>query len=106
MGDDPEHSDLHSGARRLLAGGPETVLAVTHALAARRHYPNLRQLHGEDNPAHKLTDEAVREIRAARRAGATIKELAEIHGVTHQLVSMVARRVRWRHVNDNERGQA
>ena len=50
---------------------------------------------GTRNGNARLTEEAVREIRAARATGATAKSLAEIHGVTASHIRLVARCGRW-----------
>jgi DNA invertase Pin-like site-specific DNA recombinase len=53
---------------------------------------------GEDNPASKLTEEKVREIRRRVEAGETKRAIGRDLGVTDVLVGMVARRKIWRHV--------
>lgn len=55
-----------------------------------------RSPHGERNRAAKLTEAAVRDIRAS--AGVTRTELARRHGVSIALVSQVARGLLWRRV--------
>ena len=53
---------------------------------------------GEDNPASKLTEEKVREIRRRVEAGETKRAVARDMGVTDVLVGRVVRRKIWRHV--------
>jgi hypothetical protein len=53
---------------------------------------------GERQAHAKLTEQAVREIRAERAAGATYQEIASNHPVTRHVVSLVCRRKIWRHV--------
>jgi hypothetical protein len=52
-------------------------------------------IRGERNPNAKLTEAAVRQIRADRAAGALLREIAERHGITEGLVSMIARGLLW-----------
>ncbi len=57
---------------------------------------------GECNPAAKLTDDAVRAIRARYRAGGvTQKALADEYGVRFQAISKVVRGDRWKHVHSD-----
>ena len=51
--------------------------------------------HGEANKASKLTDDAVREIRASKERGV---DLAKRFGVTQQTISNVRNRRGWTHV--------
>jgi hypothetical protein len=61
--------------------------------------PSLR---GIEHPAHKLTPEAVREIRRAYRPGwITLRDIAERYGVSLQLISLVIKRKAWGWVEDN-----
>ena len=53
---------------------------------------------GETRPLAKLTEDAVREIRRAREAGATTVELGKRYGVNSATISRVARGERWAHV--------
>lgn len=53
---------------------------------------------GEKSSQAKLTEQSVREIRAAVDGGEPAPIVAQRYGVTRGLVSGVARRVRWRHV--------
>lgn len=69
--------------------------------------------HGMAHGRAKLTDDQVREIRALRdgvvveraadgrirSSGPTITELAIRYGVTHTLISQIARRTVWRHID-------
>lgn len=56
-------------------------------------------LKGSDNPASKLTEAKVREIRRRHsRGGVTCKIIAEDHGVSAVLISQIVRRVAWQHV--------
>jgi hypothetical protein len=54
---------------------------------------------GERNPAAKLTDEAVADIRRRRAAGEPLKSIASDHGVSDRTISKIARWQRWRHVS-------
>jgi len=55
-------------------------------------------LRGSRNGNARLTDEAVRDIRAQRAQGVTLPVLAAEYGVSQSLVSAIARRKIWRHV--------
>jgi hypothetical protein len=52
-------------------------------------------LPGERNPAAKLTQEQVLDIRADRRSTA---ELAKVYGVSQSLMSMIKCRHVWKHI--------
>ncbi|GAB3535801.1 hypothetical protein GCM10027403_14470 [Arthrobacter tecti] len=54
---------------------------------------------GEQHHAHKLTDDLVREIRAAYVPGhISQRTLAEQYGVAQSIIHLVLARRRWRHV--------
>jgi len=53
---------------------------------------------GEATNHAKLTEAAVREIRARRAEGATLMALAQQYGVTHSAIQGVVSRKTWRHV--------
>jgi hypothetical protein len=53
--------------------------------------------HGEEHPSAKLTEDAVRAIRADTRR---LREVAQEHGVSEELVRLIRRRERWAHVTD------
>lgn len=57
-----------------------------------------RMLLGERHHRAKLTESDVRRIRALRAAGAKLRALAEIFGVTDATISSIAKRQTWRHV--------
>jgi hypothetical protein len=57
-----------------------------------------RSLPGEQSPNAKLTDDQVREIRRRRAAGEKVVALGRAYGVTHALISAIALRRVWRHV--------
>jgi DNA invertase Pin-like site-specific DNA recombinase len=60
--------------------------------------PSLR---GIEHPAHKLTPEAVREIRRAYRPGwISYRDIAERYGVSLQLVSQIINRQAWAWLED------
>ena len=56
-------------------------------------------LAGERNRQAKLTDEAVRLMRAAYDAGETMRSLSRRFGVSRPVVSGVVRRESWKHVS-------
>lgn len=53
---------------------------------------------GEAHSQAKLTDEQVREIRRRRAAGASLRELADEHGVSFPCLSAIVNRKTWKHV--------
>lgn len=57
-----------------------------------------RSTSGERHPSARLTAADVVTMRAARRAGATLRELAAAYGVSDTHVSAVCRRVLWQHL--------
>lgn len=60
-----------------------------------------RMPHGSKHHQAKLTEDAVREIRATAKAGGTsYRAIAARHGVSDTLVSMIVRRLWWRHVEE------
>jgi hypothetical protein len=62
--------------------------------------PSLR---GIEHPAHKLTPEAVREIRRAYRPGwISYRDIAEHHDVSLQLIAQVIKRKAWGWVEDDD----
>lgn len=63
---------------------------------SRKHPERLRR--GETSGMAKLTDDAVRLIRAEREAGVTLVELARRLNVSHRTVCAVAKRQSWKHV--------
>ena len=48
----------------------------------------------------KLTDLDVRWIRYLRKAGISLKDLAEVYGVVESMISRIANRKIWRHIPD------
>lgn len=56
---------------------------------------------GTLHPSHKLTEEAVREIRTAYAPGkVTYRDLADVYGVSLQLIARVHNRTAWAWVVD------
>ena len=53
---------------------------------------------GTANPASKLSEDHVREIRCLRRNGAPIAEVARMYGIVISAVSQIANRKTWKHV--------
>lgn len=56
------------------------------------------RLHGEGNPAAKLTADQVREIRDLYASGARQVDLAEDYGIAQPYVSQIVRRKSWTHI--------
>jgi len=65
---------------------------------SRLHPETLRPVHSEDHVCAKLTNEQVREIRKRREAGESLRDLSAAFGVSGPSISMIARRITWRHV--------
>lgn len=57
-----------------------------------------RAVHGAEQGSALLTDDIVRQIRAQRFQGMTLKSIAAAHGIHVSTVSLVANRKSWRHV--------
>lgn len=58
-----------------------------------------RQTRGEKNPRAKLTEAAVRDIRARHASGsASIRQLANGHAVSEGAIDSIVRRRRWTHL--------
>jgi hypothetical protein len=72
---------------------PSNLEAVTYSRNAQHAYATgLSDEHGERNPAHKLTDNDVAQIRNAYASGLfTQQQLAERFNVRHQQVSRIVR---------------
>lgn len=84
---------------------PEHLFLGTHADNAQDKAAKGRSLKGERNPHRKLTDAAVREIRAAIAAGESNAQIAIRHGVTDGAIWFIRKGIAWKHVVD-ERGAA
>jgi len=67
-------------------------------MKGRARAPEPPVLHGEDNPASKLTIAGVASIRAALAKGCTQASIAKRHGVSQSLVSAISTGKRWAHV--------
>lgn len=72
--------------------------ALENAEDKRRHGTDTP---GERNGMHKLTDDAVREVRRLRRRGALQRELAEKFGVSISAIQFVLDGTRWSHVKED-----
>ena len=57
-----------------------------------------RYRYGENNPAARLTEAQVAEIKRLLARGAGHTFLAERFGVSHTTIGAIARNERWRHV--------
>lgn len=56
------------------------------------------QQYGEKNPASKLTDDSVREIRSALASGESKMSQARHYGVSHKTIRNIANGIIWTHV--------
>lgn len=57
-----------------------------------------RPLRGSENPKAKLSGARVRRIRRAAASGQRQRDIAEQFGITQAAVSLVVRRVNWKHI--------
>jgi len=64
----------------------------------REHPEKVRR--GKENPAAKLTDDLVREIRKRLAAGAVQRQLAIEYGIGVHAMFCIAQRRTWKHVTD------
>lgn len=55
---------------------------------------------GATHPFAKLDEQKVREIRALRRAGERVEEIANTYGVSRNTVYAIENRTTWAHVSD------
>lgn len=53
---------------------------------------------GEEHPFALLTEDQVKDIKYALRAGAKDNALADIYGVKPSCISQIRRGLRWKHV--------
>lgn len=71
---------------------------TTHAGNMAHAADNGCMAHGEGHPAHKLTDERVRQLRADRASGMSFSKLAAKHGVSIATAFNAANGKTWSHV--------
>jgi DNA-binding XRE family transcriptional regulator len=72
--------------------------ALENAEDKRRHGTDTP---GERNGMHKLTDDAVREVRRLRSRGLSQRELAERFGVSRSAIQFVLNGQHWSHVKED-----
>lgn len=80
--------------------GDQTVNLLDMSAKGRHlaHTKPQRMPRGESHGMHKLTEEAVKDIRAARRTRTIVLDLAQKYGVSVGAIRGVRGRVSWRHV--------
>lgn len=61
----------------------------------------LRDLRGEDHPSARLTEADIRAIRARRREGWLVREIAAERGVATPTISKILGGRSWSHVLDD-----
>lgn len=66
-------------------------------LNVRRRYPEINK-HGEDNPAHVLTAEQVKEIRCLAIQDHRVRPLARRFHVSRSTIKSIIQRITWKHV--------
>lgn len=74
------------------------TLADNNADMRQKGHSSGGSLPGIRNPTHKLSDEAILDIRARYAAGEYQINIAAAYGVHQTLISAIVRRVRWKHV--------
>ena len=67
-------------------------------MAAKKRSHSHGGLHGERNPAAKLTEEDVREIRRHYANGSTVGELQSLYGMSHFAIYRIVTGKGWRKV--------
>jgi hypothetical protein len=60
-----------------------------------------RQARGERSGSARLTADEVRQIRVARKAGATVTVLSEAYGVANSYVSQICLGKKWKHTYES-----
>ncbi len=55
---------------------------------------------GENNNAHKLTDNKIKDIRLKRILGAKLHQLAKEYKISENYISLICQGKRWSHVKD------
>jgi hypothetical protein len=73
---------------------------MTMRTEQRQYESPLRYRRGEDNPAAKLSEAQVAEIKRLLARGAGYRFLAERYGVSRFAIGRIARGEGWRHVPD------
>lgn len=98
----PKASNLAWGTRKQNAADREkhgrTARGKTHGFAGEKHLP------GESNPASKLNEAAVREIRKLQ-GSFTQRALAKRYGVTQGVIWRIINNKAWTHIDDELRAQ-
>jgi hypothetical protein len=74
---------------------------MQHAIRTglRKPQPEETRGKGEKNWCAKITDDGVRELRALRASGATVRDLCARYGMTKANVHKIIKRQAWRHVS-------
>lgn len=96
----PEHLTIGTQRENMRDAARKGRLSLARARGDEHHARRTPEVmpRGSRVGTAKLTDEAVRKIRAARAGGETLAVLAARFGVTEKNVSLIARRETWRHV--------
>lgn len=77
---------------------PDHLFLGTNADNSTDKVDKRRHPYGVTSPNHKLTDDAIRAIRAEASAGVTHRVLAKRFNVSQPAISNIANRKRWAHV--------
>lgn len=80
------------------AGGSSLGIVRSQEVRARVSAAHIGVQPGERNPASKLTDAAVRSIRADIRAGELHRVIAAKHGVARTVIGKIGQGQIWKHV--------
>jgi len=95
----PGQQALHGPAGRLVNYWPENLRWGTPTENQRDRRRDGTMLLGDRHPTAKLTEAAVRELRARYAAGGVVhRELAAEYGVAEPTIAKVIARRSWRHV--------
>jgi hypothetical protein len=77
------------------ASNLEPLPEYKHSQETKKYQPR-----GESHYKAKLTEQQVREIRQAYKAGATQMHLGKVYGVSFQQIGKIAKGLTWRHILD------
>jgi hypothetical protein len=77
---------------------PDNLEYVSHAENMRHAAFACLMTRGEEHPAHKMTEDGVRTLRADRDNGLSYSKLAKKHGISIATAYQIAQRKYWSHI--------